>query len=164
MLKRWVSRCIGIKLEPAVRPLRFLQLYRQVPFLFFHSFSCSSDLDHSWRLARELVNLLCSCLLSLKWVERRRAFVIAAGDVRGSLGANPATLLCLRLLVIDSVVSFSFFTKRATLTLIFFCVFPNALGKTNTQTFIFRHSHTLTHLPAVLTCDAKFYLSVFIIQ
>lgn len=50
--------------------------------------------------------------------------MIAAGDVSGSQGANSVTLLCLRLLIIDAIVSFfapTLFTGEAQ-TLIFFFV------------------------------------------
>lgn len=56
--------------------------------------------------------------------------MIAAGDVSGSQGANSVTLLCLRLLIIDAIVSFfalTLFTEEAQTLIFFLFVFPNAL-------------------------------------
>lgn len=146
MSKHRVSRSIGEK--KSVGSLRFLHLSRQVPCLSFsfHSFF----LNHSSHLAAESVDFLGSCVLSLKWAECRRASVIAAGDVSGSQGANSVTLLCLRLLIIDAIVSFfalTLFTEEVQTLIFFFCLcFQMHCWKLSASTklsFSFQHFSTL---------------------
>lgn len=96
--------------------------------------------------------------------------MIAAGDVGGFQDVNSVTLLCLRLLIIDAIVSFfalTLFTEEAQ-TLIFFCLhcwklfsefFSSTLVKFSTP-----HTPTLLTSSSILTRDAQFHLLVLIFQ